>query len=82
MKTLKQLKIPSDLYSKLEFRAIEHNNSIETEFIELLQQTFGESRTYPDQAKLLTEIRRRRFAYPKDQPVADSVQLLREDRNA
>lgn len=80
MATLQIRNIPDNLYSQIEILAQEHNRSLDAQVVVLLQNALQQEKTYPDQAKLLTQIRRRRYTYPKDQYHLDSVQMLREDR--
>lgn len=72
--------IPDELYGKLQELAQARNRSLSAEVIVLLQEALRREQVRQQQAKLLADIRRRRYTYPKNQRVPDSVSLLREDR--
>lgn len=80
MATLHIRNIPDELYSKIESLAINNNRSINEEVLVLLENAAKQERVYPDQVKLLAEVRRRRYTYAKGKHVMDSVEMLREDR--
>ena len=80
MATLHVRNIPDDMYSKIQALAIERNRSLSAEVVNLLQRALEQENIRREQAKLLTEIRRRRNAYRPKQKGFDSVRMLREDR--
>ena len=71
--------VPEDLYQRLQELATERKRSLSAEVILLLAQAIREEQARRDQAKLLSEIRRRRRAYPTSKAF-NSVKMLREDR--
>jgi plasmid stability protein len=80
MATLHVRKVPDDLYAELQALAESSNRSLSAEIIVLLKEALRQEQGRRDQLKLLANIRRRRYTYPKQKGVPDSVVLLREDR--
>ncbi len=78
MATLHVRSVPEDLYLRLQRLAQVKNRSLSAQVITLLYQAIQEEERQKRQSKLLSDIRRRRFAPPQGAP--DSVELLREDR--
>ena len=72
--------VPDDLYIRIQELARAEDRSISAEVITLLQQGLREDETRRSQARILGDIRRRRFPYPADANAPNSVTLLREDR--
>jgi len=72
--------VPDEVYNKIQQLAQQRNRSLSAEVIMLLQEALRQEQTRRDQARLLSEIRRHRYTYPKHRRVPDSVELLREDR--
>jgi antitoxin FitA len=78
MPTLHVRNVPTDLYERVQQRAQAENRSISAEVINLLRSALHE--TERPQARILEEIRRRRFYRPADVGAPESILLLREDR--
>ena len=78
MPTLHVRNVPADLYERIQQHAPAENRSLSAEVINLLRTALEE--TERPQARILEEIRRRRFYRPRDAAVPESVLLLREDR--
>jgi plasmid stability protein len=78
--TLHVRNIPDDIYSQLQVLAQTRNRSLSAEVILLLQEALTREQARQKQVKLLADIRRRRFTYPPNKRVPDTVTLLREDR--
>jgi plasmid stability protein len=70
--------VPEDLYERIQQRAQSQHRSISAEVLSLLYDALEASER--PQARVLGEIRRRRFYRPASADVPDSVALLREDR--
>lgn len=72
--------IPDDLYVQIQSLAQTSRRSVSAEVVILLQAALQREQARQKQAELLAEIRRRRYTYPKNKRVLDSVKLLRQDR--
>ncbi|HZQ08551.1 MAG TPA: hypothetical protein VFD70_18360 [Anaerolineae bacterium] len=72
--------VPDKIYADIQTLAAERNRSVSAEVITLLQEALRQEQLRRKQAALLADIRRRRYVYPKQKRVPDSVTLLREDR--
>lgn len=72
--------IPDDLYVQIQSLAQTRKRSVSAEVVILLQAALQQAQARQKQAELLAEIRRRRYTYPKNKRVLDSVKLLRQDR--
>jgi plasmid stability protein len=70
--------VPEDLYERIQRRAQLQRRSISAEVLILLRDAL-EMNERP-QARILADIRRRRFYRPADAGAPESVELLREDR--
>ena len=70
--------VPEDLYERIQQRAQSEHRSISAEVLSLLRNALDASE-WP-QARLLADIRRRRFHRPSDAGAPESVKLLREGR--
>lgn len=81
MATLHVRNIPDDVYSQIQTLAQTRNRSLSAEVLVLLQNALQQEQIRQKQAKLLETVRRRRYTYPKNKRVPDSVKLLREDRS-
>jgi plasmid stability protein len=80
MATLHVRNVPDEIYSTIQSLARSRNRSLSAEVITLLQQALRQEQQRQEQLKLVAEIRRSRYTYPKHKRVPDSVILLREDR--
>jgi plasmid stability protein len=80
MPTLHVRNVPEDLYAQLQKIAQTQNRSLSAQVISLLQTAIQSGEVKEAQAHLLAEVRRRRFTYPADAAISDSVTLLQEDR--
>ena len=78
MPTLHVRNVPADLYERVQQRAQAENRSLSAEVINLLRSALEEPER--PQARILEEIRRRRFYRPRDAGAPESVLLLHEDR--
>ena len=78
MATLHVRSVPEDLYERLHKLAQRQNRSLSAQVITLLYLALQEEENRKRQGRLLSDIRRRRFALPTG--ASDSVELLREDR--
>ena len=72
--------VPEDLYAQLQKIAQAQNRSLSAQVITLLQTSIHTTEAKEAQARLLTDVRQRRFVYPANADIPDSVTLLREDR--
>ena len=72
--------VPDELYGRLKQYAKAQNRSLSAQVITLLDQALQQDARRSQQQQLLAEIESRRFVYPTDVDVPDSVTLLREDR--
>lgn len=80
MPTLHVRNVPDDLYTQLQKIAQTQNRSLSAQVITLLQAAIHAGEAREAQAQLLADSRRRRFVYPADADIPDSVTLLQEDR--
>ena len=80
MPTLHVRNVPEDLYAQLQKIAKTQNRSLSAQVITLLQTTIHTAQDREAQARLLADVRQRRFVYPATADVPDSVTLLQEDR--
>jgi plasmid stability protein len=70
--------VPEDLYARIQQRAQLQHRSISAEVLSLFRDALEVSER--PQARMLADIRRRRFYRPSDAGAPESVKLLREDR--
>jgi antitoxin FitA len=70
--------VPEELYQHIRQRARSQHRSISAEVLSLLCDALDASER--PQARVLEDIRRRRFYRPADAGAPESVALLREDR--
>ena len=70
--------VPDHLYERIQRRAQQQHRSISAEVLSLLQDALDAGER--PQARVLADIRRRRFYRPSDAGAPESVKLLREDR--
>ena len=70
--------VPEELYERIQQRAQSQHRSISAEVLSLLREALEASER--PQARVLGDIRRRRFYRPAEAGAPDSVELLREDR--
>lgn len=80
MPTLHVRNVPEDLYTRLQKIAQAQNRSLSAQVITLLETAIHPAEVRKAQARLLADVRRRRFVYPDDADIPDSVTLLQEDR--
>lgn len=80
MATLHVRNIPDDVYAQIQTLAQTQNRSLSAQIVVLLQTALEQEQVRQKQTKLVAELRRRRYTYPKNKRVPDSVHLLREDR--
>ncbi|HKZ84932.1 MAG TPA: hypothetical protein VJ793_14865 [Anaerolineae bacterium] len=73
-------KVPDELYARIQQLANAQNRSLSAQVISLLDQALQAEAARHSQARLLANIRRRRFSYSTETRTPDSVKLLREDR--
>jgi len=78
MPTLHVRNVPQNVYKRLKQYASVENRSISAQVTLLLSQTLQESESRLAQARILGNIRRRRFIPSRRAP--DSAELLRQDR--
>ena len=78
MATLHVRSVPEDLYERIQRLAQSRSRSLSAEVITLLYQALEDEENRKHQGKLLADIRRRRFTLSAG--AADSIELLREDR--
>jgi plasmid stability protein len=73
--------VPTDLYQRIQARAVAEKRALPAEVIRLLQQalTTEEERAREAHDAALADLRRRRWTPPGGAP--ESVTLLREDRD-
>ena len=71
--------LPERLHSRIRKLAAAENVSLSAEVVSLLDSAVRDRECRGRQARLLSDIRRRRFRLPAGEP--DSVTLIREDRN-
>lgn len=71
--------VPEDLYERIQQRAQLQHRSISAEVLTLLRDALEISER--PQARILADIRRRRFYRPSDVGAPESAKLLREDRD-
>lgn len=87
MATLYVRNLPDDLYAKLQELAASQHRSINAQVITLLEQVLTtqaqetEEQKRQNVLKLLEESRNRRRVNPGDFGLADSTELIREDRD-
>jgi antitoxin FitA len=87
MATLYVRNLPDDLYAKLQELAASQHRSINAQVITLLEQVLTtqaeetEEQKRQNVPKVLEEIRQRRRVNPGDFGLADSTELIREDRD-
>ena len=72
--------VPKYMYQRLRRLASARNRSLGAEVILLLQEALRQEQARRGQTQLLANIRRGRYVYHRKLRVADSVALLREDR--
>lgn len=80
MPTLHVRNVPEDLYAQLQKVAQAQNRSLSAQVITLLETAIHTAQAREAQACLLADAHRRRFVYPDDTDIPDSVTLLQEDR--
>ncbi len=79
MPTLHVRNIPENLHERIKTLAATESHSLSAEVIALLDKAVTDKEMRLGQEKVLSAIRRRRFAPPAGSP--ESLDLLREDRN-
>ncbi len=72
--------VPDDLYTRIQQLARAQNRSMSAQVISLLDQALQAEEARRSQARVLANIRRRRFSYSSKAKALESVKLLREDR--
>ena len=78
MPTLHVRSVPEDLYERVRQLAQLRSRSLSAQVVTMLYEALAEEEQRKDQARILTSIRRRRFAPPEN--TTSSLELLREDR--
>lgn len=78
MPTLHVRSVPDDLYDRLQQLAQAQSRSMSAQVVTLLYRALEQEQVRQAQRRLLTTIRRRRFAPPRNVP--DVTTLLRQDR--
>jgi len=78
MATLHVRRVPEELHECVHALARAKRRSLSAQVIALLQRAVADETRQQQQAQVLDEIRRQRFAPPQGAP--DAVDLLREDR--
>lgn len=81
MATLHVRNIPDSVYSQIQTLAQTRNRSLSAQVLVMLQSALEQEQVRQKQSKLVADIRRRRYTYPRHKRVLDSVHLLREDRD-
>ncbi len=79
MQTLHVRSVPDELYNRLRVLAQSEQRSLSAQVIQMLDRALAEEAKHQEQAQILADIKRRRFAPPAAAP--DSIEMLREDRN-
>lgn len=81
MATILVSDLPDDVYHRIAVRAAARNESVASEAARLLEQAVQRELPSREQhAIALDQIIKRRFQAPRGASVADSADLLREDR--
>ena len=78
MPTLHVRSVPEDLYERMRKLAQLRSRSLGAQVVTMLYEALDEEEQRTDQVRVLSSIRRRRFAPPRK--AASSLDLIREDR--